>query len=158
MAVGSRATTDASQYVLNLTRDFNAPRNLMFKAWSRREHWMQWWGPTGFVVLECELDFRVGGAWRIAMKSPEGRIDRQQGVFRDISEPERIVFTYAFVDDHGAVGHEMIVAVSFEELGGKTRLNLHQAIFESIQLQREHIDGWHECFDNLDQELAKLAA
>ncbi len=145
-----------SERVLNLTRMFDAPRSLVFKAWAHPEHVMQWWGPRGFTVLSCEMDFRIGGAWSLSMRSPEGRVDRQRGIFRDIVEPERIVFTYAFVDDRGQAGHEMVVSVSFEDLGAKTRLILHQAIFESVTLREEHVAGWSESFDNLDQLVAKL--
>ncbi len=147
---------EASEHVLNLERVFDAPRRLVFKAWTSREHWMQWWGPKGFKVLECALDFRIGGAWSVAMQSPAGGIGRQRGIFRDIADPERIVFTYAFVDDRGQAGHEMIVSLSFEDLGERTRLILHQAIFESVTWQKEHVAGWGEALDRFEAYLGKI--
>ncbi len=159
MATGSNPMNEAADRALEITRIFDAPRALVFKAWSAPEHLKRWWGPTGFTVLSCEMDFRVGGAWRLSMQSPQGVVDRQLGEFREIVEPERIVFTYAFEDfpqrqtsgrwskESGQPGHQTIVTVNFEDLGAKTRLTIRQAIFESAGVRDEHIRGWGEALD-----------
>jgi uncharacterized protein YndB with AHSA1/START domain len=148
MPATSTAATDPRREV-TITRVFDAPRALVFKAWTRPEHLSRWWGPHGFTVHVCEIDFRVGGAWHIRMRSPQGVEDRQRGVFREIIEPERIVFTYAFEDEDGARGHETIVTVTFAEAGGKTRLTVHQEVFESVEVRDDHVRGWGEALDRL---------
>jgi len=95
---GTLKVTTPSDREVAMTRVFDAPRHLVFKAWTTPEHMMRWWGPQGFTCLSCAIDLRVGGTWRLAMRSPAGVEDRQRGVFREIVEPERIVFTYAFED------------------------------------------------------------
>jgi uncharacterized protein YndB with AHSA1/START domain len=155
---------------LTITRIFEAPRAIVFKAWTTPEQLMRWWGPHGFTCLSCTMDLRVGGAWRLAMRSPAGVEDRQQGVFREITPPERIVFTYAFVDfperqtagrwseESGLPGHQTIVTVNFEDLGATTRLTVHQAVFENDGVRDEHIRGWGEALDRLAQHVITPAA
>ena len=155
---------------LTLTRVFDAPRALVFKAWTTPAHMMRWWGPNGFTCLSCSIDLRVGGEWRLAMRSPNGIEDRQRGVFREIVEPERIVFTYQFeefagrpdsgrpMNDGAAPGHQTIVTVSFEDLGGKTRLTVHQGVFQSAEARDNHIHGWSEALDHLAEFVTTSAA
>ena len=149
MPATSTAATDTANRELVVTRVFDAPRALVFRAWSSPEHLTRWWGPHGFTVHVCEVDFRVGCGWHIRMKSPQGVEDRQRGVFREIVAPERIVFTYAFEDEKGRRGHETIVRVTLEEVAGKTRLTVRQAIFESTEVRDDHIRGWGEALDRL---------
>ena len=133
---------------LTITRIFDAPRALVFKAFTQPEHLKQWWGPHGFTCEVCEMESRVGGAWHIRMRSPQGAVDRQRGVIREFVEPERLVFTYAFEDDHGARGRETIVSVRFSEVGKKTEVSIHQEIFESVVMRDEHVWGWGEALDD----------
>jgi len=141
--------TESTGPELVITRVFDAPRVLVFKAWSSPEHLSRWWGPHGFTVHLCEMDFRAGGGWHVRMKSPDGVEDRQRGVFHEIVEPERIVFTYAFEDLNGNRGHETIVTVSFADVAGKTKLTVHQQVFESVVVRDDHIRGWGEALDRL---------
>ncbi len=140
---------------LVITRVFDAPRSLVFKAWTEPERIKQWWGPRGFTTLSCEIDRRPGGAWRVRSQSPEGREYVAQGVFREIVEPERIVFTYAWVEAEGKPGHETLVKVTFVEQSGKTLLTFRQGVFESITSRDEHEEGWSSAFDLLVEYLAK---
>jgi uncharacterized protein YndB with AHSA1/START domain len=149
MAARSNARNETAERELVITRDFDAPRRLVFKAWTHPDHLKRWWGPHGFTVMSCEMDLRAGGAWSLSMRSPAGVVDRQRGVFREIVEPERIVFTYAFEDENGKRGHETIVTVSFADLGAKTRLTVHQAVFESAAVCSDHVRGWGEALDHL---------
>jgi uncharacterized protein YndB with AHSA1/START domain len=170
MAAETPSVNKSVERELSITRVLDAPRALVFKAWTTPEHLMRWWGPTGFTCLSCSMDLRVGGAWRLAMRSPAGVEDRQEGVFREITEPERIVFTYTFVDfperqtsgrwsaDSGRPGHQTIVTVNFEDLGAKTRLTMQQAIFENNTVRDEHVRGWGEALDNLAACLVTPAA
>src|SRR5947209_1933543 len=79
----------------------------------------RWWGPQGFVTTYCDMDIRPGGAFRVCMRSPEGTEYWKQGVYREVVEPERLVFTFAWEDAEGKPGHETLVTVSFAEQGMK---------------------------------------
>ena len=157
MPATSTAATDPKREV-TITRIFDAPRALVFKAWTQPEHLSRWWGPHAFTVHVCEMDLRVGGGWHIRMRSPQGVEDRQRGVFREIVEAERIVFTYAFEDENGIRGHETIVTVTFADAGGKTRITVHQAVFESVAMRDDHVRGWGEALDHLADYVIKAAA
>jgi len=155
MAAGTPIISESPDREVVITRVFDAPRSLVFKAWADPKHRMRWWGPHGFTVLSCEMDLRVGGAWRLWMRSVQGVEDRQRGVFREIVEPERLVFTYAFEDENGNPGHETTVTVTFADVGGKTRLTVHQAVFESVAVRDDHIRGWGESLDRLAEYVVK---
>jgi uncharacterized protein YndB with AHSA1/START domain len=95
------APESAAKREVVITRVFDAPRGLVFKAWTDPKHMAQWWGPRGFTNPICELDARVGGAWRIVMRSPAGIEYPCGGVYREIVEPERLVFTNIATDNDG---------------------------------------------------------
>ena len=155
MAAKNSAATESAERELVIMRVFDAPRRLVFKAWTEPEHLVRWWGPHGFTTPSCTTDVRSGGAWRFCMRSPEGTDHWQQGVYREIVEPERLVFTYAFEDATGKPGHETLVTVTFIEHGGKTKLTMHQAIFESVTVRDEHMRGWTETLARLVAYLTK---
>jgi uncharacterized protein YndB with AHSA1/START domain len=86
---------------LTITRVFDAPRDLVFEAWTDAKHLAKWWGPHHFTNPVCELDVRVGGAIRIDMRGPEGTVYPMTGVLHEIVSPERLVFTSAPLDENG---------------------------------------------------------
>jgi uncharacterized protein YndB with AHSA1/START domain len=88
------------------------------------------------------------------MCSPEGVEHWKQGVYREVVEPERLGFTFAWEDAEGKPGHETLVTVSFAEQGAKTRLTLHQAIFETVARRDEHQRGWTSTLQRLAEYLA----
>jgi uncharacterized protein YndB with AHSA1/START domain len=144
------ATDDRpSSAELRLTRLIDAPREIVFEVWTRREHLVEWWGPEGFSLPGCDLDFRVGGAFRFQMRNPAGGDHWLRGVFREIVEPERIVFTFAWGDAERATGPVTLVSVSFEAIDGKTRVTLHQTGLESASSARSHESGWSSQLDRL---------
>ena len=122
-----------------ITRVFDAPRSLVFKIWTQPPHMKHWWGPRGYTTLSCEIDLRPGGAWRVASRHTDGSETAEQGVFREIVEPERLVFTHAWEDEEGKPGHETLVTVTFVEQDGKTRLTFHQA---AVHLGRNPRRSW----------------
>jgi uncharacterized protein YndB with AHSA1/START domain len=147
-----RETTTATkspERELVITRVFDAPRSLVFKAWTEPEHLMRWWGPDGFTTVSCEMDVRLGGAWRFCMRSPNVSDVWQQGVYREIVEPERLVFSYAFEDASGKPGHQTLVTVDFADHGGKTKITVHHAVFESVAVRDDHVLGWTEALNHL---------
>ena len=131
---------------LVITRLIDAPRRLVFKAWTQPEHVACWWGPQGFITIHCEMDIRVGGSYRVGMRSPHGTEHWKRGVYREIVEPERIVFTFAWEDADGNAGRELLTTVIFAEEGTKTRLTLRQSEFDATSARDSHITGLTSCF------------
>jgi uncharacterized protein YndB with AHSA1/START domain len=139
--------TDDSDRILVLTRVFQAPRTLVFEAWTRPDLVAAWWGPEGFVTEHCEMDIRPGGSYRLSMRSPEGVLHRKRGIYQEIAAPERIVFTFAWEDVTGVPGHQTIITVTLEDMGAATRLTLRQAVFETIDWCEGHRLGWTSCLE-----------
>lgn len=160
-------STDAqSEREIVITRIFNAPRELVFKAWTTPEHIAQWWGPKGFTTRVTELDLRPGGKSRYVMISPDGTEYPVKGVFREIVPPERIVTSDEFDEGFEKVVNAdlpkgMVLTAVFEDLGPKTKLTL-RIVHESVEDRKKHeemgvIEGWNSSFDCLDEFLAKPA-
>jgi len=160
---------EPAERVLVITRLFDAPRSRVFKAWTEPERLMRWWGPNGFTTPFCQIDLRLGGVFHCCMRSPEGRDYWCKGVYRDIVEPERIVFTDTFVDEAGnpvPPAHygmspdwppETLVTVTFAEHAGKMKLTLQQSVLESVAERTGAQQGWTETLDRLGAYLAARA-
>ncbi len=157
---GLRPTSDQREIVI--TRVFNAPRELVFKVWTDPEHVAQWWGPKGFTTTVSEMDFRPGGVWRYVMRDSNGTEYPVKGVFREIVPPERIVTSDDGWDEGNPEGklNGMIVTVTFEEQGNKTKLTLrimHKSVAERLKHEEMGvIAGWNSSFDCLEDLLAKV--
>lgn len=159
MAASPDLARAPEERVLVITRELDAPRALVFKAWSQPEHLVRWWGPQGFTLPDCTVEFRPGGAFRCLMRSPEDTYHRMHGVYREIVEPEKISFSWTWVDEEGQPGHETLVTVLLEEVGAdgaRTKLTLHQALFESESARDAHNKGWSETMDRLAAYVASL--
>ena len=145
---------------VHLTRIFDAPRELVFKAWTDPKHVAQWWGPKGFTNPVCELDVRPGGAILIHMRGPDGVVYPTKGVFHEIALPERLVFTTsAFEDEDGNPQLEVLNTVTFVELSGKTKLTLKAVVVKSTPEVAASLagreEGWSQSLGRLAEELAK---
>ncbi len=139
---------------LLLTRVFDAPRQLVFEAWTRPEHLRHWWGPQGFTLPICEVDLRPGGAFRLGMRGPDGTDYPFPGVYEEIVAPERLV-TLGTI--RGKPGSEVRTTVTFEELGGKTKVTVRQVyFFEADEATRGATVGWTQSLDRLGELLARL--
>jgi uncharacterized protein YndB with AHSA1/START domain len=103
---------------LVMTRGFNAPRALVFDALTRPELLRRWYGPSGWSLVVCEIDLRVGGAWRFVTRRPDGKEIGQHGVYREIVAPERLVNTESWEDWNP--GEVLVTAVLVEEDGTTT--------------------------------------
>lgn len=157
----------AKEQTLVITRVFDAPRKLVFGAWTEPERVMRWWGPKGFTTPVCEIDLRPGGVYRSCMRSPEGQEFWGQGVYREIVEPERIVCTDTFADEKGntvSPEHyglspdwpaEALIAVTFTEQAGKTKLSLKHSPLPAGRERDQCRQGWEESLDKLADYLAK---
>jgi len=156
-----------AERVLDITRVFDAPRELVWKAWTEPERVKRWWGPKGFTAPFCKIDLRVGGVFLYCMRSPDGKDYWSTGVYHEVVKPERIVYTDRFADERGNVvpaTHygmsadfplEMLVTVTFEEHEGKTRLTLIHVGIPSGADRDGACQGWNESLDKLAEHLAR---
>jgi uncharacterized protein YndB with AHSA1/START domain len=145
---------------LRIVRVFNAPRALVFKAWTEPEHLSHWMAPHGMSIVIYELDLRPGGYWRKCMRTPQGKEYWRSGVYREIVEPERLVFTYITDDVHSTLDNETVITITFDDLGNRTRMNFHQAFFSSVAERDAHAFGWGQALERLQTRIAvvQLAA
>ena len=137
-----------------ITRVFNAPRNLVFQAWTDPRHLAEWWGPRGFTNPRCEADVRPGGIMHIDMRAPNGTIYPMAGIYLEITEPEQIVFTSGALDDKGHQLFELLHTVSLAEKGGKTTLTIRSRVVRTTAGAAKYIDGFKA---GMTQSLEKLA-
>ncbi|MFE0757656.1 SRPBCC domain-containing protein [Inquilinus sp. NPDC058860] len=137
---------------LVITRLFDAPRSLVFKAWTEPEHLVRWLGPKDFAASAVRLDVRPGGTWSAVITSPEGRSHGMAGVYREVAPPERLVFTFAWDEEEA---ERMLIALTFLERGGRTEMTFRQTGFRSAESRDSHREGWNECFDKLPGFLAQ---
>jgi uncharacterized protein YndB with AHSA1/START domain len=143
-------------------RIFAAPRELVFQAFSACEHLAEWWGPAGWTLPVCQIDFRPGGVWFYCMAGPGGEQSCGRAVYQEIVEPERIVYTDAFADAQGNVQTElpeMLITLTFAEHDGKTRLTT-RTLFASAEdlkttLDMGMVEGLNETWDRLERYLAR---
>jgi len=155
---------------MTVTRVFDAPRELVWKAWTDPHYIMQWWGPKGFSAPVCKMDFRVGGKLLCCMRSPEGQEFWNAVEYHEIVPPERIVSSMYFSDPEGnkvdpeqlGIDHEAIegaydVAL-FEDLGnGQTKLTfIGNEPMESAKNSGQ-LEGWKEILDKMAEVVAGLA-
>jgi uncharacterized protein YndB with AHSA1/START domain len=141
---------------LVIVRTLDAPRELVFAAWTDPARGKQWMAPAEMSVADVGGELRPGGAWRLDMRRESGESFRVRGVYREIVPPEKLVFTHAWLHDDGSTGHETLVTVTFEALGAqKTRMTFRQAEFESVEDRDGHREGWGESFDNLETLVAQ---
>jgi uncharacterized protein YndB with AHSA1/START domain len=157
MTAVNRADSGTSDREIVLTRIFDAPRVLVFEAWTDPKHVAHWWGPSGFTNTVQEMDVRPGGVWRLTMHGPNGTNYPNKIVFIEVVKPELLVYTHGGDDDDEA--SQFRVTVTFEELGDKTRLTM-RLVFASAaerdKVVREHraIEGGKQSLDRLGDDLA----
>lgn len=148
-------TTAAEACAVEISRIFDAPRSLVFKAWTTPEHLVRWWGPNGFSATAQAFEFREGGHYHLTMHSP-GMTPGMSGTFREIVEPSRIVFTFAWDDEDGQPGRETLITVTLAAEGDRTRLTFRHAPFNDIETRDDHAKGWGEVIEKLALYVAEL--
>ena len=154
MAAKSSVAKAAGSRELVIKRTFDAPRELVWQAWTDPEMLKQWSAPHGVAIPVSEGELRPGGKWRACMRTPEGKDLWLGGTYREIVPPERLVFTHAWDDPGGKPGHETLIAVILKERGGKTEMNFRQTGFDSDESRDGHNDGWNQCFERLEKLVA----
>ena len=149
---------------LQLTRVFDAPREMVFKAWTDQSQFAQWFGAAacdGASLRSVKVDARVGGKYRLQVRRPDGEYFTSVGVYREVKPPERLVFTWQFEKDGsgGEFGEveepEMLVTVELKAHGKQTELILTHEKFASVESRDRHNDGWTRCLNSLGKFVAK---
>ena len=153
----SSATKSAERETV-ITHIINAPRALVFKAWTDPAHLARWWGPHGFTNPVREVHLRPGGAIRIHMRGPDGTIYPMTGVYHEIVEAERLVFTSAALGKNGNPFSEVMNTVTFADHGGSTKLTIHARVArvtaEAAPFLAGMEQGWSQSLDRLADEVA----
>jgi len=145
---------------LVITRLLNAPRELVWKAWTDPKHLINWFGPKGFTNTFHEIDIKPGGIWKFTMHGPDGTDYPNLVVFDKIVKPDYITYT------HGSFEKPEVfkVKVSFEEVGGKTRITMH-SLFPTVEAldaalgaakKSGALEGGNSTLDKLEEELKKM--
>ena len=139
-----------------ITREFDAPARLLFEAYSKPEHVMKWFGPKGWPLTLCEMDFRQGGHFRFAMTGPDGRQNTPfGGTYLEIVPHRKIVYDNGF-EMPGA--EKMLVTLTYDEQGGKTRLTIN-TLFASVAMKNEHVQrGYRQGVGSGLDQLAEVVA
>jgi uncharacterized protein YndB with AHSA1/START domain len=164
---------ESSEFLL--TRVFNAPRKLVWDAWTQPQHVIRWWGPRVISTPVCEMDLRAGGAYRIVMHAPDGKDYPMKGIYREVIPPEKLVYT-ADLSEHPHEWHEMfnpnysksernraleiLTTITLADEGAKTKLTLRMD-FDSAKTRDLHAnfgmsDGWSQSFEKMDELLAAM--
>ncbi|OGW17836.1 MAG: hypothetical protein A2X56_13540 [Nitrospirae bacterium GWC2_57_13] len=157
----NRPATKPVAQELVITRVFDAPRELLWKAWTEPERVMRWWGPKHFTAPVSKIDLRVGGKYLSCMRSPDGKDYWSTGVYREIVPLERLVMTDSFADEKGSVvpgTHygmspdfplEMLVTVTFEGSGSRTKMTMRHEGIPGGKMRELTREGWNGSFDKL---------
>lgn len=157
--------TPTATRVLEITRMFDAPRELVWQAWTDPQHLMRWWGPEHFTSPACQIDLRVGGKYLFCMQAPDGQKFWSTGVYQELAAPERMVYTDSFADEQGnavsasyyGMGDDipftMQVTITFEEVAGQTKMTLRHEGLPVGEMSEMTAQGWNSSFDKLAQSL-----
>jgi len=145
-----------------LEREFDAPRNLVFEAFSKPEHVGRWWGQAGSTMSTCEMDFRPGGAWRFVEQAADGNEYGFHGEYREIVRPDRIVWTFEW---EGLPGHISVDTLVFQEIEQAERRRTRitsTTVFASVEdrdgmVQSGMAQGASESYERLAKYLQTLA-
>jgi uncharacterized protein YndB with AHSA1/START domain len=140
---------------LRLERTFDAPREEVFDAWTNPEVLRRWWAvtPTGRTPI-AEVDLRVGGSYRLSMEDPEaGTTHTLRGEYREVRRPERLVYSWCWVQEDGRTGHVSTVTVEFVGEGERTTVVLEHSELESPESAERHGHGWEACMAMLEARI-----
>jgi uncharacterized protein YndB with AHSA1/START domain len=166
------SVTESAKETFRISRSFDAPRELVFKAWTEADRLVQWWGPKGMTVDVHQLDLRAGGTFFYSMQTPDGKSMWGKFVYREIVAPERIVFVVSFTDEKGnPIRHpmsatwplEVLSTLTLTEEDGKTVLKMEGVPINATEEERKTFEdghagmqhGWSGTMEELAAFLAK---
>jgi uncharacterized protein YndB with AHSA1/START domain len=171
MSTADTGRTATDTFVIS--RVFDAPRDLVWKAWTDAEHLKRWWGPKGCTVTHCTMDLRPGGVFHYCLKAPDDSLIWGRWVFREIVAPERLVSLSAFSDEKGGLARppwggdwppEILSVVSFAEKSGeRTEVTVAWVPETGTEADRAAFvagfdsmrQGWSGTFDQFADYLAR---
>ncbi|MDR6941082.1 SRPBCC family protein [Mucilaginibacter pocheonensis] len=168
METNNNATQTSVKDEVFITHIFNAPRELVFRAWTEPEHLLRWYAPDNCTITFKKIDVRPGGVFHSCVYNPQYGDCWISGVYQEVIFPERLVFSMALADEEGnlvasAVAgkdedwpEQTITTVTFTALGDKTRLTLHQTVSEAKAKQTGAYQSWIEMFNRLNNIVADL--
>jgi uncharacterized protein YndB with AHSA1/START domain len=137
-----------------LERLVDAPAAVVFRCWTDPTQMARWWGPLGFTNPVCELDVRVGGAWRIVMRAPDGTDYPCHGVYREVVANELLMFTNIATDAAGGPILDGLTTVTFAEANGKTKLTVQTGAVALVGYAAGYLEGmeagWRQSLERLD--------
>jgi uncharacterized protein YndB with AHSA1/START domain len=156
----------AAQHELQITRVFDAPRELVWKVWTDPEHMKQWAGPRQFMATHVENDPRPGGKWRLCLHTDgfdvgDGELKKfdlwQGGETLEVVEPERLVYTFKWDQNPGLSSNvETVITITLKEDDGKTTMDFRQAFFATAGDRDGHMQGWNSALDKLQDYLGEV--
>lgn len=157
MAESQILLTPPTHHEIVITRVINAPRELVFDAWTKPEHLAQWWGPGGFAATVCEVDLRVGGRFRLDLRGPDGIDYPCDGIYHEILRPERIVYSGMADDRHpcgaGIPPHSMVTIHFLAQAPAVTRLSINARLPSvaacEAAVQAGFVAGWKDALERL---------
>lgn len=147
---------EAGERTIVTRRTFAAPKATLFAMWTEPRHLTRWWGPRALSLVVCEVDLRVGGAYRYVERAPDGQEFAFRGTFREIRAPDRIVRTFVF---EAMPQHEAIETILFEETSGRTVVT-STLVHDSVEARDGHVasgmePGLRETYGRLDELLGE---
>jgi uncharacterized protein YndB with AHSA1/START domain len=164
--------TQSKDFVI--TRTFDAPRELVWQCFTEPERMKEWWGPKGSTIVASKMDLRVGGSYHGAMRDPQGNVMWAKFVYREVAEPERLVWEHSFSDEAGGLTRhplsptwplKLLTVVTLEDAAsGKTKLTLRWSPLDASEEEQQTFaaaqdsmqGGWTGTFDQLDGYLARV--
>ena len=156
--------TDKAARQLIVERVFDAPRDIVWKAWTDPVELAKWWGPRGWATTNYKLELKPGGVWHYCMRGPDSVESWGKGVYREILAPERLVYFDVFSDAEGTTNEAMpgmLITLEFADLGGKTKITSTAELGSAEQLDAiiamGVVQGLSETWDRL-QELVSVAS
>jgi len=149
--------SDPKDREIEISRIYDAPPAVVFKAWSDAAQLKEWWAPEGFTNPVCEIDFRVGGAWRVVMRAPDGSTYPCGGVYQEIDEPSRLVFTNDATDASGKVVLQGRTTVLFDAVGERTKLTVRSRATAMVDYATVYLEGMQEGWSQSLEKLARLS-
>jgi uncharacterized protein YndB with AHSA1/START domain len=151
-------TENTSDREIVITRLLNAPRELVFQAWTDPKHLINWWGPKGFTNTFQEVDITAGGTWKFIMHGPDGVDYPNVILFQEIIKPERLVYVHGDDKDPS----QFTVTITFEAVGNKTSLTM-RSVFRTaaerdfVIKEFKAVEGGNQTLDRLEEELSTMA-
>jgi len=171
---GTKGPTEGiSQSEFVITREFDAPRDLMWRLWTERDHLAKWFGPKGVTIVSAKNDLRPGGVFHYGMRTADGTVMWGKWIYREVVPPERLVFIVSFSDEQGSVTRhpfdaewplETLSMVTLAENEGKTKVTVRWTPHKPTEPERNAFEarregmkqGWTGTFDQLSEYLIKV--